>query len=204
VGATRHLGFDEAPRAEIYRPLAQDPDRSTLLVAARTIGTPMQLADELRRTVADLDPALPVEEVKAMDAMVGGRVAERRFYMTLLLLFATLAVALAATGIYGVMSYVVSQGRREIGIRLALGARPNQVQATIVRRGLAVVSLGAAAGFVGARVLSRFVEPELFEIARTDGLTYAAAGVCLLVIAATACWIPTRRAGRSPLEALRE
>jgi putative ABC transport system permease protein len=205
VGATRHLGLDEEPRAEIYLPFAQDADRATLLLAIRTSGDPALLAEALRRTVADLDRGLPVEEVKTMGALIAGRVAERRFYMTLLALFAGLAAVLAATGIYGVMSCLVGQSRREIGIRLALGARPIQVRAGVVRQGLTVVAVGAALGLVGARWLSDLLATQLFEVPTTDWATYALATAGLAILATLACWMPTRMASIiSPVEALRD
>jgi putative ABC transport system permease protein len=205
VGATRHLGLDEEPRAEIYLPFAQDADRATLLLAIRTSGDPALLAEALRRTVADLDRGLPVEEVKTMGALIAGRVAERRFYMTLLALFAGLAAVLAATGIYGVMSCLVGQSRREIGIRLALGARPIQVRAGVVRQGLTVVAVGAALGLVGARWLSDLLATQLFEVPTTDWATYALATAGLAILATLACWMPTRMASIiSPVEALKD
>jgi putative ABC transport system permease protein len=205
VGATRHLGLDEAPRAEVYRPLAQAPATSTFLLAVHTTGDPARLADPVREAVGALDPALPVEEVKTMDALIGVRLAERRFYLTLLGLFATLAAALAATGIYGVMANVVSQGRREIGIRLALGARAGQVRARLVRQGLVVVAIGAGAGFLMARGLSGIVPLDLFEITMTDMPTYVVAAGALVAITAIACWLPTRRAAAvNPVEVLKD
>ncbi|MEZ5317341.1 MAG: ABC transporter permease [Vicinamibacterales bacterium] len=193
VGATRHLGLDEAPRAEIYQPLAQVPDTSTLLLALRTTGDPDAVAPGLRAAVTGLDPALPVEGLTTMEGLLGNRLAERRFYVTLLSLFAALALALAATGIYGVMAFVVAQGRREIGIRLALGARPSQVRRRVVRQGLLVVGLGAAVGLVGARWLSGLLEARLFETSTGDPATYATAAIGLLAVATLACWIPARR-----------
>jgi putative ABC transport system permease protein len=205
VGATRHLGLDEAPRPDIYRPLAQYPMTSTFLLAVRTPGDPTHLADLLRQAVGSLDPALPVENIKTMEALVGVRLAERRFYLTLLGLFAALAAALAATGIYGVMAYVVSQGRREIGIRLALGARTGQVRARLLRQGLAVVAAGAVAGIAMARGLSGSVPLDLFEITMTDMPTYVVAAGALVAMTAIACWLPTRRAAAvNPVEVLKD
>jgi putative ABC transport system permease protein len=205
VGATRHLGLDEALRAEVYRPLAQNPGTSTLLLAVHTTGDPAQQGDAVRLAVGSLDPALPVENVKTMHALIAVRLAERRFYLTLLGLFAALAAALAATGIYGVMANVVSQGRREIGIRLALGARAGQVRARLVRQGLVVVAIGAGAGFLMARGLSGIVPLDLFEITMTDMPTYVVAAGALVAITAIACWLPTRRAAAvNPVEVLKD
>jgi putative ABC transport system permease protein len=205
VPATRHLGLDEALRPEIYWPLAQRPGTSSFHVALRTSVDPLALVSPLRAAVRDLDPNLPVQELKTMDALIAARVAPRRFYMTLLVLFAVLAAALAATGIFGVMAYIVSQGRREIGIRLALGARPAQVRSRIVAQGLVVVALGAAAGLVGAFLLSPLLSAELFRVTPTDPATYGAAACALLSIALLACWIPARRTTHvDPATVLRE
>jgi ABC-type antimicrobial peptide transport system permease subunit len=125
--------------------------------------------------------------------------------MTLMTLFAVLAGALAATGIYGVMSYVVTQARREIGIRLALGARPIQVRTRVLRQGLGVVAIGAAIGLAGAWSLSGLLEKQLFQITTGDPGAYIAAAVGLLIVAAVACWLPATRTTRiDPAAVLRD
>lgn len=140
-----------------------------------------------------------------MDALIAGRTAERRFYMTLLTLFAILAGALAATGIYGVMSYIVTHARREIGIRLALGARPVQVRTRVLRQGLGLVAIGAAIGLAGAWSLSGLLEKQLFQITTADPGAYAGAVLLLLIVAAVACWLPATRTTRiDPATVLRD
>jgi putative ABC transport system permease protein len=205
VPATRHRGLDEEPRPEIYRVLAQDPHTAQFQVALRTTGDPEAIAPALRAAVHALDAKLPVQGVKPLADLIADRLASRRFYMTLLTLFATLAAALAATGIFGVMAYVVSQGRREIGIRLALGARPGQVRSRVLVQGLTVVAAGAVAGLIGARLLSPLLSDELFRVTPTDPSTYAAAAALLLTVATLSCWIPARRTTRvDPAVVLRE
>lgn len=140
-----------------------------------------------------------------MSSLIGRRLAERRFYLTLLGLFAGLAAVLATTGIYGVMAGIVSQGRREIGIRLALGAPPGQVRVQLVRQALVVVAVGGGTGLLVARLLSTAVPLDLYEVPPTDPLTYAVATGGLVLLAILSTWLPTRLAARiDPVETLRD
>jgi putative ABC transport system permease protein len=205
VASTRHMSLTEEFRPEVYVPAAQRDGQTTMLVALRTNGDPALSAPALRGVVAQLDSQLPVQAVKTMPQLIAASVAERRFLMTLLTLFAGLAVTLAAVGVYGVMSFLVSQGRREIGIRLALGARPGQVQRRLLGQGLRVVAVGAAAGLIAALWLSKLLASQLFAITPNDPATIAAVTLALFAAAALACWIPARRTSRvDPTESLRE
>ena len=206
VGATRHHGLDEALRPEIYRPITQQEGiiSTTLLFAVRTATEPGAFAPLLRSAVHGLDPNLPVQEVRTMEELIGLRLAERRFYMTLLTMFAALAAVLAIVGVYSVMAYVVSQGRREIGIRLALGARPAQVRTGVLIQGLRVIGAGAAIGLAGALSLSGVLKKQLFATEPNDPMTLAIAAVTLVSIAIAACWVPALRTSRvDPVGALR-
>jgi putative ABC transport system permease protein len=204
VGATRHRGLDEDLRPEIYRPISQHEGTNTFLYVLRTATDPAAFVPAIRRAVGELDANLPVLEMKTMDALIAARLAERRFYLTLLTLFAVLAGALAAVGIYGVMSYVVSQGRKEIGIRLALGARPAQVRRGVLGQGLRVVIAGSAVGMLVALKLSSLLESQLFRTTTHDVPAFATAAVLLIGVAALACWIPASRTSRvDPVGALR-
>ena len=139
-----------------------------------------------------------------MDDLIGRNLAQRRFYLVLLGAFAALAGALAAIGVYGVMSYVVMQGRRDIGIRLALGARASQVQAGVVAQGIRVVAAGLGVGLIGAYWLSGLLEKEVFAIQTTDPATFASVAAALMAAAIVACWIPARRTSRvDPVTVLR-
>ena len=139
-----------------------------------------------------------------MESAIGRNVAERRFYLVLLGAFAALAAILAAIGIYGVMSYVVTQGRRDIGIRLALGARASQVQAGVVSQGMRVVVVGVVAGVLGAYWLSGLLKEQVFSITSTDPATFASVAAGLLATAILACWLPARRTSRvDPVSVLR-
>jgi putative ABC transport system permease protein len=204
VGATRHLGLTEEPRAEIYRVITQYPDESYVMMAARRQADPASLAPEIERAVHDLDAKLPVLGVMTMDDLVARRMAQRRFYMQLLSLFAGLAAVLAATGIYGVMSFLVTEGRREIGIRVALGAQRAGVIGLVLGQGLRVAAIGCAVGLAGAWWLSSVLEEQVFGITTRDPATLATVAAGLLAVAALACWIPASRSSRvDPAEVMR-
>jgi len=204
VGSTRQLGLDEKMRADIYVPVTQRAGTTAMQIALRTDGDPLAAAPALRAIVNRLDPLLPLQEVRTMDDLIGRNLAQRRFYLVLLGAFAALAGALAAIGVYGVMSYVVMQGRRDIGIRLALGARASQVQAGVVAQGIRVVAAGLGAGLIGAYWLSGLLEKEVFAIQTTDPATFAGVAAGLMIAAIVACWIPARRTSRvDPVSVLR-
>ncbi|HEV8409207.1 MAG TPA: ABC transporter permease [Gemmatimonadaceae bacterium] len=165
---------------------------------------PTALVPALRAAVHELDPNVPLSEVQPMSSLVDGATARERFYLMLLTAFATVAVALAAVGIYGVMSYAVSRRTHELGLRMALGARPQQLLVSVVRDGMIVAAIGGAIGVIGALAISRLMATLLFGVKATDPLTFVAVATMLGVIALVACYIPARRATKiDPLEALR-
>ncbi len=140
-----------------------------------------------------------------MGERVDASLAERRFSMLLLTAFAVLALGLAAIGIYGVMAYLVSQGTRELGIRVALGATPRDLLMLVVRQGMFVAAVGTIAGLAGALVLTRFMRALLFGVHASDPATFAAIALTLAVVALVACMVPARRASRiDPMEAMRQ
>jgi putative ABC transport system permease protein len=205
VGSTRHMNLAEDLRPEIYAPAVQRDGQFAMLLALRSEGDADALAPALRNVVASIDPLLPVQDVKTMEQLIAATGAQRRFLMVLLTLFASLAAVLALIGVYGVVSFLVSQGRREIGIRLALGARPAQVQQRLLGQALIVVSAGAAVGLMAALWLSKLLKSQLFEIEPNDPATIATVIAMLFVAAALACWIPSRRTSRvDPTESLRD
>ena len=158
----------------------------------------------IRAAVRSLDPNVPLAEVQTMSSLVEGATARERFFLMLLTAFAAVAVALAAVGIYGVMSYAVSRRTHELGLRMALGARPQQLLATVVREGMSVAAIGGAIGMAGAFAISRVMANLLFGVKATDPLTFAAVGAALGAVALIACYIPARRATKvDPLKALR-
>ena len=162
------------------------------------------LTPDVREVIRGLDPNLPMYNVKTMDARVEESGARRRFAMTLLTLFAALALGLAAIGTYGVLTYLVSQGTREIGIRMALGASPHRVAGMVVRNGMVTAGAGIAVGLAAAVALTRLMRSLLYGVEATDPVTFGAITGLLAAIALVATCVPARRAARvDPLISLR-
>ena len=209
VQDVRHNGLTAAVREKFYIPHAQfaistgNAPRDMSLVV-RTDGDPMALAGPIRAVVKRLDPALPVANVRSMNAVVGESMAAPRLTASLLSIFAGLALVLAAVGVSGVLSYLVSRRRREIGIRMALGATRGSVLSLVLRGGLAWAGTGIAAGLIGALFLTRLMRGLLYGVAPHDPWTFAAVALVLLSIAAAASAVPALRAARvDPLDALK-
>jgi ABC-type antimicrobial peptide transport system permease subunit len=173
-------------------------------VVVRTAGSPSAVAPDVTRAIRGIDPDLPIYKMRTMGERVAASLAERRFSMLLLACFAGLALGLAAIGIYGVMSYLVSQGTRELGIRLALGAAPRRLLLLVIRQGMTVALAGLVVGLAGAFVLTRFMNALLFGVRATDPLTFIVVPAVLGGVALLAIVIPARRAARvDPLISLR-
>ena len=169
-----------------------------------TDGDAAALANAARGAIAELDPTQPVFDVRPMSELVAMSMAQRRFALLLMLIFAAVALLLAAVGIYGVMSYTVAQRTPEIGIRVALGATPSNVLAMVVGDGMRLVAAGLALGLVGALAVTRLVASMLYGVSATDVVTYAAIALVLAAVALLATVIPARRATRvDPMLALR-
>lgn len=204
VGNVRHLGLDTEPRPELYyHTNTLPPFGPVLVIRART--DPKALISLARAKVRELDGDLSISNVSTMDQLVAQSVAQRRFGMFLLASFAVVALLLAAIGIYGVISYSVAQRTREIGVRMALGARTADVLRLVLKNGLTLAGLGLAIGLVGAFLSTRVMTKILFEVKPTDALTFASVSVGLMFVAFLACYIPARRATKvDPLVALRD
>jgi putative ABC transport system permease protein len=207
VGDIRQSTLAEEPPPVLYLPYLQAPRTFFLQVMAfvvRTQADPASMAEVLRREVSKVDPNLPVYHVATMDQVVWTSVAEPRFQTLLLGAFSALALLLAAIGIYGVMSYSVASSIREIGVRLALGARAQDVASMFVRRGLLLTSAGLLLGVAGALALTRLLSNMLYSVTPTDPVAFIAA-LCVLVAAALlASYAPARRAAAvDPAVALR-
>jgi putative ABC transport system permease protein len=177
----------------IYSPYAQAPS-TAMTLAVRTAGQPLGLALAVTREVHRLDPDQPVVDVRTMKEVVNLAVAGARFNTVLLVSFAGVAFLLAAVGIYGVVSYDVSQRTNEIGIRMALGAQPADVRRLILGQGARLAVYGIVAGLLGAGVLTRWMGTMLFGVNPTDAWTYMAVSILLAVVALGASYVPSRRA----------
>jgi putative ABC transport system permease protein len=203
VGDLRAANLAAEPDMELYWPQAQMPDDRAALVV-RAAGDPWRLAEPLRRTLRDLDPDLPVDRVLSMDQVLAGALAQNRLNTALLGAFAALALFLAALGIYSVVAHSVAQREREIGIRLALGARPSSVIGLFLRQEMAWVGLGLLLGLAGAWGAARLLAGQLYRVTAADPPTYAAVTLLLGAVALAAVWLPARRALRlDQVEALR-
>jgi len=165
---------------------------------------PAALTSAIKKEIQEVDPDLPIYNVRSMNDRVQESLARRRFSMVMLGLFAFLALALATIGIYGVMAYLVSQGTRELGIRLALGATPGDISRLVVRQGMTLAITGVALGLAGAFALTRLIRSLLFGVQASDPLTFVAVAALLAVIALVASYIPARRAAQiDPMVSLR-
>jgi putative ABC transport system permease protein len=206
VGDIRRNGKDADISPEVYLPAAQGslwPVRLTDF-AFRTAGDPKRLVAAVQQQVWALDKDQPVTNVRTLDEVVSRAAAQRRFQTLLLLLFAGLALALALVGVYGVISYSVSQRTGEIGLRIALGAGTGDILRLVILRAMVVVGAGILAGAAGAYGLSRYLQTLLFEIKPGDPATYGSLALLLSIVAFTACYVPARRATRvDPMVALR-
>ena len=197
--------LDAAPQPEIYRPASQQSEMQEMWVALRAAnGRPLQLVGALRDAVHQADVEQSVGEIVSMEQLIGRQTAARQFNTTLLTIFALIAVGLALVGIYGVTAYAVSQRSRELGIRMALGARGADVVALLMKESLRRVAAGAGLGLVAAWGLTRALSAMLFEVAPRDGVTFAVTALLLAAVALLATWLPARRATRvDPMVALR-
>jgi len=203
VGDVRGDSLTKPPNLTLYRPYWQRYQDHVGLVV-RAGAAPAALAGAIRREIRRLDAEMPVPAFQTLDQLVDDSVAQRRFQLELVLLFAAAALALAAVGVYGVVSQLVTQRTNEIGIRMALGARAADVRRMVLLEGLAPVAGGLAVGFAAALLGGRMVSGMLFDVRAADPLTFAAVATVLLASALTACLIPARRATRiDPLDALR-
>lgn len=214
VGHIKQWGLDAdrkgAVEAQFEYPFMQLPEKlmpltaDVVAVVLRTEGDPAAVMDSVRRAVAELDPREVIYNVQTLDEVVSRSFAARRLSMILLSAFAGLALVLACVGIYGVISYLVSQRTHEIGVRMALGAHRNAILRLVMGHGIRMAAIGVVIGIGAALALTKLMANQLFGVSAHDPLTFAGVGVLLLVVAAAACYFPARRAMRvDPIVALR-
>jgi predicted permease len=196
IGDVRTKGLDLAPIPMMVVPLLQSPGSSLRVAARAASGDPLQLLPQLRSEVLALDKDVPLSVPQTLAQVVTASVGERRFQMTLLSVFALVALTLAALGIYGVMAYSVAQRSREIGIRMALGADGSRVMRMVVGGGLRLGLLGVALGVLGALLGTRALASLVYQVSPTDPLTLAVTAAVLVSSAVLASWVPAWRATR--------
>jgi predicted permease len=203
VAHTENYGLGNPSREQTYRPYTQEPP-SSMTFTVRTDQVSAAILPSLRSAMREVAPELPIFGELTMSEAFDSSISTQRLAVTLLGTFAALALVLAALGLYGVLSYSVTQRQREIGIRMALGAQATAVVALIVRHGVALAALGLSLGLVFALGLTRLLRSVLYEVSAFDPISFGLVALVLMIIGVAACWIPARRAARvNPIEALR-
>jgi predicted permease len=203
VASVRHEGLDLPPRPEIFVPHSQNPFGSMTFVV-RTSGDPQAMLAALKAEIYAVDPVQVIYRAATARELVSKSLVERRFMLALIGAFAALALVLAATGIYGVISVATAQRTREFGVRMALGAGRREILGMVLRQGVSLAVIGLVVGLAGALISGRLLRSFLYGITPTDPLTLAAVVMALGLVAIAACVLPARRATRvDPLVALR-
>jgi len=193
----RYSGITTPAMPVVYVPYSQGAQgATTLYLVARTVGDPLALVSPIRKIVSELDRDQPIANVATMDARIDTAVARPRLQTTVFAMFALVAILLAVVGVYGVMSYSVSQRAKEIGIRLALGSSRRDVVVLVFRSGFVLVAAGIVLGLAAALTLARVMRTMVFQVSTTDPMVFGAIAMLLLATAACAAWIPARRAAR--------
>jgi ABC-type antimicrobial peptide transport system permease subunit len=204
VGDVRHLALEKVAGGEIYLPIRQTGDYSAVYLVVRTTLPPSGLAAAVRASLRQIDPTLPGNDFRTVQQLVDRAVSPRRFIVLLLAGFSGFALILASLGIYGVISYSVSQRTQEIGIRMALGASARALQTGILGQTLGLAAIGMALGGVASWILARALSGLLFGVTSTDPVTFAAMLAMITAVAGLAGYVPARRASRiDPMVALR-
>jgi len=206
VGDVRQMGPEEPIKAEMYLPFQQINDQPWFAprdLVLRTSVDPLSVLPAVRSEIRAVDPDQPISNIRTMDEVLGEETASRRLGMTLLTIFAALALLLCSLGIYGVLSYFVVQHTPEIGVRLALGAQRRDILGLVLKKGMGLALVGVAIGLGAAFALTRLMASLLFGVSAADPLTYAGITLLLTFVALCACYLPARRATKvDPMVAL--
>jgi predicted permease len=203
VSDVRQSGLAGDVKLEVYNPVLDEID-GALSFVIRVTGEPAHLISTVRAVLAEVEPNQAIHNVMTMEQRLANTTTSRRLNTALLGSFAAVALLLAVVGIYGVMSYAVTQRRREIGVRMALGAQKSDVLGLIIHGGLRLTLLGVAIGLAGAFALTRYLSSLLYSVKATDPVTFLGIAVALIMVALLASWLPARHAARvDPMEALR-
>jgi putative ABC transport system permease protein len=205
IGNVRHTGLEKAPRSEVYLPFGEAHWPSVFMVVRSKTTDALALTADVQSAVWSVDRDIPLANLRTMQDVVANSVLRRRFTMVLLAIFAGLAMLLSAVGLYGVMSYTVSQRTHEIGIRMALGARTSDVLKLVVGQGMGLTAAGLALGIVASLAATRLLSGLLFGVSATDPLTFGLVSALLAAVAMIANYVPARRAVQvDPMVALRD
>jgi putative ABC transport system permease protein len=203
VGNAKHFWLEEESRPQMYSVYSQMPGLFATLVI-RTHVEPMSLAEAVRQAVWNVDSDQPMWKVRTVEFLLNRSIADKRFLIVLMSIFATLALLLTIIGLYGVISYLVNQRTQEIGIRMALGAQARSILGMVLRQGMTLVLLGVALGLAAAWLLTRLMATLLYGIGTSDPLTFTGVALLLTLVALLACYLPARRATKiDPMIALR-
>jgi putative ABC transport system permease protein len=207
VGVVSHMaheGLDAQKRVQVYFPLAQNGQRFGMGFAVRTSGEPRAAENAVRAAFRSVDPTLPIAGVATMHTLIEQSTGARRFAMLLLGGFAALAMVLASIGLYGVMSYTVTQRARELGVRVALGADARAVMALVMGQGARLALVGVGIGLAASLAVTRLLKNMLFNLSATDPTTFISISLLLIAVALLASYLPARRATRvDPMQSLR-
>jgi predicted permease len=204
VGMVKQYGLDSGSKIVVYFPHQQGPANGVYLVA-RTASNPADMANAIVREIHAVDAGVPVYDIRTMQDRLYDSLARQRFATAMLGAFAAFALLLAAVGVYGVISYLVTQSTHDIGVRVALGAQSGHILGLVVRQGMALAAVGIAAGLVGSAILTRVMSSLLFGVSATDAFTFGAVAAILAAVVCAATAIPARRAtGVDPMVALRD
>jgi putative ABC transport system permease protein len=203
VGDAKHYWLEEESRPQMYAAYSQQPGIFATVVM-RTSVEPLSLAETVRQAIWKVDSDQPVWKIRTVEFLVNRSVADRKFLLALMGIFAALALLLTMIGLYGVISYHINQRTQEIGIRMALGAQAGDILRMVLKQGMTLVFAGVALGLGAAWLLTRLISRLLYQVSATDPLTFTSISLLLITVALLACYLPARRATKvDPLVALR-